>query len=506
MKNNRKKKAFTLTELLVVVIVIGVLAAVVLPKFSKVIETRKTTEAEEMMAAVRTEQEKRCALDKAYTADAATVNLASLNTKNFNYTLKNTGIEAASTGKYGYTLKMPSYRDGRLCCDSAEQCAKLNKNYPLCSELTAKADYTSGTECAATVPDTPAPTYDCTSAKVVSRTCPSGCGTQTRSATCNTSNGQWEYGDWNPSDCAPEPPAETRACENGSGTQTRSALCRHGDWEMGDWIGTCTPTCDMESKEVLASMQNCEVGGHNPNWQAGTWNKTTCACECPTGTTMDAEGACIKDYTCEPNQREKENCEMGGHEGFVGTWSDATCSCTCQEGSTWDAKNGECEGGCWSIWKYASADVMRNCIKGGGTWYKGSCLCVCPEGSWMSPNTYECVRSKCSTGTPEYDIQACQTGVGPTGVKGTFPGTWDPDNCTCNCPRGYSYSSYHQVCVRDADSSGSGNYDGDDRDDDRGDCGSDDATCSGWDEDAWDNYPDYDDYPDWDYDFDPGWD
>lgn len=154
MKNNRKKKAFTLTELLVVVIVIGVLSAVVLPKFSKVIETRKTTEAEEMMAAVRTEQERRCALDKDYTTDAATVNLASLNTKNFKYTLKNTGIEAASTGKYGYTLKMPSYRDGRLCCDSAEQCAKLNKNYPLCSELTAKADYTSGAECSAgEVPD-----------------------------------------------------------------------------------------------------------------------------------------------------------------------------------------------------------------------------------------------------------------------------------------------------------------------------------------------------------------
>lgn len=48
------------------VIVIGVLSAVVLPKFSKAIETRKTTEAEELMAAVRTEQEKRCALDQKY--------------------------------------------------------------------------------------------------------------------------------------------------------------------------------------------------------------------------------------------------------------------------------------------------------------------------------------------------------------------------------------------------------------------------------------------------------
>ena len=54
MKNNRKKKAFTLTELLVVVIVIGVLSAVVLPKFSKVIETRKTTETEERPARVNT--------------------------------------------------------------------------------------------------------------------------------------------------------------------------------------------------------------------------------------------------------------------------------------------------------------------------------------------------------------------------------------------------------------------------------------------------------------------
>ena len=43
MKNNRKKKAFTLTELLVVVIVIGVLFAVVFPYFIKVIETVNIT-------------------------------------------------------------------------------------------------------------------------------------------------------------------------------------------------------------------------------------------------------------------------------------------------------------------------------------------------------------------------------------------------------------------------------------------------------------------------------
>ena len=244
MKNNRKKKAFTLTELLVVVIVIGVLSAVVLPKFSKVIETRKTTEAEEMMAAVRTEQERRCSLDKNYTTDAATVNLASLNTKNFNYTLKNTGIEAASTGKYGYTLKMPSYRDGRLCCDSAEQCAKLNKNYPLCSELTAKADYTSGAECSADEkPDNTPKTCEGPSTQACG--CKNG-GTQTR--TCDTTTGTWSA--WSSCsiadscECEGTQPISSQSC-NTCGTQTRTITCNSatGEWVLGSW-GECDKTAE----------------------------------------------------------------------------------------------------------------------------------------------------------------------------------------------------------------------------------------------------------------------
>ncbi|WP_428078812.1 type IV pilin protein, partial [Candidatus Avelusimicrobium faecicola] len=51
-KQNKNRRAFTLTELLIVVIVIGVLSAVTLPKFTRVIENRKVTEAEEMMSAV----------------------------------------------------------------------------------------------------------------------------------------------------------------------------------------------------------------------------------------------------------------------------------------------------------------------------------------------------------------------------------------------------------------------------------------------------------------------
>ncbi|WP_458401665.1 prepilin-type N-terminal cleavage/methylation domain-containing protein, partial [Candidatus Avelusimicrobium sp.] len=44
---NQKKKAFTLAELLVVVLIVGVLSTVAVPKMKSVIETRRTTEAED---------------------------------------------------------------------------------------------------------------------------------------------------------------------------------------------------------------------------------------------------------------------------------------------------------------------------------------------------------------------------------------------------------------------------------------------------------------------------
>ena len=299
MKNNRKKKAFTLTELLVVVIVIGVLSAVVLPKFSKVIETRKTTEAEEMMAAVRTEQERRCALDKDYTTDAATVNLASLKTKNFNYTLKNTGIEAKSNNsKYGYTLKMPSYRDGRLCCDSAEQCAKLNKNYPLCSELTAKADYTSGAECSAgEVPDNTPKTCEGPSTEACG--CNKG-GNRTR--TCDTTTGTWSA--WSACsiadscECKGTQPASSQSC-NTCGTQTRPITCNSatGEWVPGEW-GACDKTvAECNSGECTNGDTKTEACGNCGTQEItcinGRWIEGICQNqgECKAGTMSFVGGA-----------------------------------------------------------------------------------------------------------------------------------------------------------------------------------------------------------------------
>ena len=299
--SHKRKKAFTLTELLVVVIVIGVLSAVVLPKFSKVVETRKTTEAEELMSAVRTEQEKRCALDKSYVTSLTAVKdiVPSGTSKNYAYSLTSTGMEAQSKGKYGYTLKMPSYADGRICCENEAECAKLNKDYPLCSALMARADYRSGAECAGESEE-PAP-KECSGPATEACGC-KGEGIRTR--TCDTSTGTWSG--WSACsisdacECTGTKPEASQTC-NDCGTQTCSVTCNAstGEWSTGAWSecskteAECT-TCP-EGKVLENGVCVCEnnwfkdlctgeVTCDDESTSTQTWNEETCECEdsCPT--------------------------------------------------------------------------------------------------------------------------------------------------------------------------------------------------------------------------------
>ncbi|MDD7501778.1 MAG: prepilin-type N-terminal cleavage/methylation domain-containing protein [Elusimicrobia bacterium] len=299
MKKTKKKEAFTLTELLVVVIVIGVLAAIVLPKFSKVMETRKTTEAEELMAAVRTEQERRCALDKPYATEftqmrdlVASSQATKYTTKNYVYELGNTGMQALSTGKYGYTLQMPSYRDGRLCCESAQQCANLNKDYPTCEQLQARADYQDGKECAGDGAQEPSECVD--GATQGTQTC-NICGKQTTQLCVN---GTWteQLGacSKNETDCripaekqcadASKPSTSCGNCNRG----TRSVTCEDSTWVTGECVEpewACTPkkiktqggkTCG----ENLGFMQMKMVGEDSKNeWKAGYVCNKSCVWE-----------------------------------------------------------------------------------------------------------------------------------------------------------------------------------------------------------------------------------
>lgn len=142
-----RNKGFTLTELLIVVMVIGILAAVTVPKFNKVFATRQTSEAEDILLAVRQEQVALCASGQPYTSDVEEIGaLDSLskfnNTARSKYFIYQVTIQCkeptkceagVQAGNDTLALRIPSFEDGRICCYKG--CETLNKDYPACDSL-----------------------------------------------------------------------------------------------------------------------------------------------------------------------------------------------------------------------------------------------------------------------------------------------------------------------------------------------------------------------------------
>lgn len=69
MKKNAKKKGFTLTEILVVVLMVSVLAAVVYPLYTKSMTKARAVEAINIVEMVRNKQLQKYARDKEYYDD-----------------------------------------------------------------------------------------------------------------------------------------------------------------------------------------------------------------------------------------------------------------------------------------------------------------------------------------------------------------------------------------------------------------------------------------------------
>ena len=286
---NKNKRAFTLTELLIVVIVIGVLSAVTLPKFNRVIENRKVTEAEEMMSAVRTEQERRCAMDKNYTLkfDNLADVISSSDTKNYKYSLQTEGISATSN-KGKYTLKMLSYQDGSFCC-TGDDCAKLNKNYPSCDGLTFPSSGCGGTDGTVEItPDptptpepTPTPAPSCEGSQPADKVKDCACGTVKASYSCSAAtNYKWVLGAF--PDCPAKPADENDICPNGT-VRTKSYACVNGTWTAGNWDKECSRCNESERLNCKDQEQQTSTGGGKVFLKLVhyVWDEANCSCSCP---------------------------------------------------------------------------------------------------------------------------------------------------------------------------------------------------------------------------------
>ena len=285
-KQNKNKRAFTLTELLIVVIVIGVLSAVTLPKFTRVIENRKVTEAEEMMSAVRTEQERRCAMDKPYTLkfDNLSDVVSSSNTKNYTYSLQNEGISAKSN-KGDYTLKMLSYQDGSFCCEG-DDCTKLNKNYPSCDGLTFPSSGCEGTDGdGSEIGTDPTLSSSCSDGQVRGSQSCNTCGVQTTQACVG---GRWvsQLGECSKTVAECETPECTEGAVSGSqscntcGTQT-TQKCVNGKWES--FLGACSKTVE----ECTESTDCCNAGGDTGPCLLEKYGKDSAEYVCYSGTAYE---------------------------------------------------------------------------------------------------------------------------------------------------------------------------------------------------------------------------
>ena len=134
---NLNRKGFTLIEMLVVVLIIGILAAVALPQYFKAVEKSRSTEALSIMGslAAAMERARLVSSNNTYPADLSSldiefadvngtpVNGSSWSTKNFNIkhtpgtTVSDGNVQAvrAGTANSGYTLTR-YYLTGKVVC------------------------------------------------------------------------------------------------------------------------------------------------------------------------------------------------------------------------------------------------------------------------------------------------------------------------------------------------------------------------------------------------------
>jgi len=324
-----KKKAFTLTELLVVVVIIGVLSAVVLPKFTHVIEEHKITEAENIMRAIRTEQEARCALDKSYTG--ATSELSSWpahSGANYQYELLASGLHATKTDN-AYQLFM-GYRNGRICCQGSG-CNALGKYASCDNAYLAQINDPSG-ECAA---------QNVGTAGIETPVIPEGCELTDEQIPCP-------------------------AGKEGTAWNRVTANCTY-EADYSGCHGINTPECTLQEEQIP-----CPEG-----YEGTAWNRVTANC------TYEADySGCTQKKDCEDGEKKDVESSCGTSKGkkcVNGKWEnfEESVSLTPEE-------KADCR--CNS----KPADETQPCAEGEGTQTR-TYTCDTATGNWTAGEwTGEC--------------------------------------------------------------------------------------------------------------------
>lgn len=383
------QKGFTLLEALVVVLVLAVLAGVAVPKFKRVLETQKTREAEEVLMAVRTEQEKRCTMGKPYLTNVQDMPVlaSAKNSGNFNFSLNSAGMIAQSK-TLPYAISMPSYKKGQMCC-SGDYCADLNKNYVDCSTLEPEDD-----ECVA---EDPGCTLQCPARFTLNE--------ETCSCECNITN-----------------------CPSGSSLNPLTCICQKDiipddddeDCTFGAWMGVSTngtTTCNSTNPTAgCVEYKKCVSGSEDFPCGAGASattkveNKTD---NCGSGfsecrpLSAGTGGSCLA--TPEAAFMEEQRCTGSQYKRTCpGSSTVASVICQSFSGTCILSAESQCaQGDGFCVGLVRTCDPMEY----GGNPGSG-CLkqCTCTP----KPATVTYVVCESGDGGYPYYKRTCSAGLGPT--------------------------------------------------------------------------------------------
>ncbi len=422
-KNTKKsKKGFTLTEVLVVVLIIGVISAIAYPVYTKSINKSRAVEAINLLEMVRNKQIANFARRGEYLPNFTGIGQLTSNadaevktegdailTVNGKYELAMNNATNCMSAAYVPAKGKPasftfssSYEDAGLGCDG-DICKTFgnivgsSSSVCNCGDKSCSSPYNLNAKtCACDCPlaCTEGGCHDKNPARTETRNCGyNNSGTQTRtcpescSSECSTS--------W--SSCSGQScnegtkPASTQNCAN-CGQKTQSVTCENGTWKasgFGACIGSKTETQACDSGYTGNKTRTCT----NDVW--GAWNTSTCIkkeIECEGSATANCENCGTKTRTCDKS---------------TGTWS------------AWSACTG-------------TKDETAACDSG----YTGNKTRTCTNDVWGTWNTINCIKipvKNCVGSTSEYrDCGNCGTERG-TRRCDTTTGTWLRTIWSGNC-------------------------------------------------------------------------
>ena len=134
MKTKNNKQGFTLLELLVVVLIIGILAAIALPQYFKAVERARAAEALSLFGTIAGAQQRYYLLKGSFTGSYGDLDIdfegatgGSLTTKSFGVSIasSSTAVATRNGGRYsGYRLTK-DFETGEITCGNGPQICKV---------------------------------------------------------------------------------------------------------------------------------------------------------------------------------------------------------------------------------------------------------------------------------------------------------------------------------------------------------------------------------------------